>query len=69
MADYDDKYVCSLSEASLKKAKAELGEDPKNRLGAVQTLRKWLMDQKHLKCPMGETYCDYFFFFFFYIGA
>jgi hypothetical protein len=46
----DANYVCTLSAASLAKAKAELFEDPKQRLGAVQTLRKWIKDQKHLTC-------------------
>ena len=43
------EYKCTLNEKSLAKAKKELNEDPKNRLGAVQTLREWIEQQKHLK--------------------
>lgn len=43
-----DDYVCTLDEASLKVAKHELHEDPINRLGAVDTLRQWIKQQKHL---------------------
>ena len=49
----DDSYVCTLNEASLEKAKKELQEDPKERLGAVETFRKWILEQPHLKCPTG----------------
>ena len=48
-----DEYVCTLDEKSLKKAKEELNEDPKNRLGAVETFRKWILEQPHIKCPTG----------------
>jgi hypothetical protein len=44
----DQAYVCTLDEYSLEKAKRELFEDPKQRLGAVQTLRKWIRAQQHL---------------------
>jgi hypothetical protein len=44
-------YVCTLTEKSLKKAKEELNEDPKNRLGAVETFRQWILQQPHIKCP------------------
>ena len=62
--DQDCDYVCSLAETSIQKAREELGEDPANRLGAVQTLRAWIKQQRHLKCPTGkrwmcfvEVYC------------
>lgn len=45
-------YVCSLDEASLKKAKRELNEDPKDRLAAVAALRDWTQRQRHwMTCP------------------
>ena len=50
-----DDYVCTLDEKTLEKAKKELNEDPKNRLGAVQTLREWIQQQPHLHCKTGET--------------
>ncbi len=53
MAATDAHYVCSLDPASVKKAQEELNEDPKNRLGAVQTFREWILQQKHIKCPTG----------------
>jgi len=47
--DPEDKdYVCTLDEKSLEKAKKELSEDPKQRLGAVQALRAWIKAQPHL---------------------
>lgn len=49
----DDEYVCTLDDASLLKAKEELYEDPKNRLGAVSTFREWVLQQKHITCPTG----------------
>ena len=48
-----EAYVCTLTKESLKKAKNELNEDPKERLGAVETFRKWILDQPHIKCPTG----------------
>ena len=47
------EYVCTLDEASLQVAKTELHEDPKNREGAIQTLRQWIDQQKHLKFTKG----------------
>ena len=47
-------YKCSLSEKSLEKAKKELNEDPNEREGAVQAFRKWIQEQKHIKCETGE---------------
>ena len=50
----DKSYVCTLSEASQDKALVELNEDPSNRMGAIQTLRQWLVQQEHLKFPTGQ---------------
>ena len=55
------EYVCTLDEKSLKKAKEELKEDPKNRLGAVDTFRQWVLQQPHIKCPTGRSHQEYFF--------
>ena len=52
----DADYVCTLTDASLEKARRELHEDPKQRLGAVQTLRNWIKEQKHFKCRQGEAW-------------
>ena len=49
----DRDYVCTLDEASLAKARRELGEDPRERLGAVKSLRAWIKRQPHLKCSTG----------------
>ena len=53
MSDSID-YVCGLDKNALAKAKKELNEDPKERLGAVQTLREWILQQKHMTCNTGE---------------
>ena len=57
MTSNDNAYVCTLDEKSLKRAKEELKEDPKNRLGAVETFRKWILEQSHIKCPTGLSAC------------
>ena len=49
----DADYVCTLNEKSAKKAKDELNEDPKNRLGAVEKFRELVLQQPHIKCPTG----------------
>jgi hypothetical protein len=55
--DPEDKdYVCTLDEYTLEKAKQELFEDPKQRLGAVQTLRKWIKSQPHLTSRTDTLY-------------
>lgn len=46
-----ENYVCSLDEKSLKKAKDELNEDPKERLSAVDTFKNWILEQPHIICP------------------
>ena len=48
-------YVCTLTEASLEKAKKELNEDPVNRMGAVETFRTWIKQQPHFRCKTGRT--------------
>ena len=53
MSDSID-YVCGLDKNALAKAKKELNEDRKERLGAVQTLREWILQQKHMTCNTGE---------------
>ena len=47
----DEDYVCSLDEASLKKAREELNEIPQDRLAAVKALREWVLSQPHIKWP------------------
>ena len=49
-----ENYVCSLDEKSLKKAKDELNEDPKERLSAVDTFKNWILEQPHIICPTGK---------------
>ena len=46
--------MCTLTEASLKKARDELNEIPSDRLAAVQAFRKWIEEQKYIKCPTGR---------------
>lgn len=47
----DADYVCTLNDKSAKKAKDELNEDPKDRLGSVQKFRELVLQQPHIKCP------------------
>ena len=49
-----EEYVCTLSEKSLKKAKKELNEIPKERLGAVEAFREWVLSQKHITCDTSK---------------
>lgn len=49
-------YTSTLDAASLERAKKELNEDEKNREGAVQTLREWVMIQPWLKCPTDTNF-------------
>ncbi|KAL5021459.1 hypothetical protein ScPMuIL_000614 [Solemya velum] len=51
-----EEYVCTLDDASLKKAMKELNEDPKERDSAVQTLREWLQQQKWLRTPTDSCF-------------
>ena len=48
-----DDYECTLDAASIKKAKAELNEDPADRLDAVKALREWLLKQPHITSRSG----------------
>ena len=48
-------YVCSLSEKTIEKAKKELNEDPKERLGAVQALREWIEREPWITSPTGRS--------------
>ena len=45
-----EEYVCTLTDASAKKAKDELNENPSDRMAAVQSFREWIEQQKHIKC-------------------
>lgn len=48
----DDNYICLLDSDSKKKARDELNEIESDRACAVQTFRKWVLDQKDwLKAP------------------
>lgn len=51
-----DSYVCPLSEKSLKKAKEELSEDPKERLSAMNTFKNWILEQPHITCPTDPVF-------------
>ena len=59
MADnlYPDEgeYTCTLDATTQEKALKELNEDPKQRQGAIQTLREWVKKQPHLKCRTGRS--------------
>ena len=50
----DEDYQCTLTEASLKKAREELNEDPKERLNAVKQLREWIEQQPHFTLKLAE---------------
>jgi len=49
-------YVCTLTPESQAKAKKELNEDPKERQGAVQALREWILQQPHLTCSTETSF-------------
>lgn len=53
----EDNYVCTLDQASIKKAKDELNEVAEDRLAAVQALREWIQAQPHIRCPKTGTIC------------
>jgi hypothetical protein len=46
----DADYVCTFDEYTLEKAIRELNENPKERLGSVQALRRWIKEQPHYTC-------------------
>lgn len=54
----DANYTCTLTPQSLETAQRELFEDPRERLGAVSTLRGWIREQPHLSCRTGEFTLD-----------
>lgn len=50
-----EQYMCTLDDKTIKKAREELNEYPEKRLQAVNSLRKWVKEQPHIKCPvLGE---------------
>ena len=58
---FDREPVCpepvviqEIDEETQKKAKDELNEDPKDRMGAIETLRTWILQQPHLTCRTGK---------------
>lgn len=51
--DVDMDYVCTLDDATLRKAQSELGEDPQTRLQQVAELRRWLDSQEHIRADTG----------------
>ena len=47
--------VCTLDEASLKKAREELNEDPADRMNAVEAFRNLIKTRApHIRCSMGK---------------
>ena len=51
----DVKFVSALDDQSKKKAKEELNENEKDRLGAVQSFRSLVLQQDWLKTRTGKT--------------
>ena len=50
-----ETYTCTLDAKSLKKAEAELNEDPVDRMIAVETFRELIRTRApHITCSMGE---------------
>ncbi|XP_045191451.1 alpha-tocopherol transfer protein-like [Mercenaria mercenaria] len=52
----DENYKCTLDDKSLQKAKRELNEDPKERVGALKALSDWVAQQKWLQSPTDARY-------------
>ena len=53
-----EEYVCTLDEASLKKAREELNEDPADRMNAVEAFRNLIKTRApHIRCSMGKCVC------------
>ncbi|XP_045191555.2 retinaldehyde-binding protein 1-like [Mercenaria mercenaria] len=48
---FTDDFIGTLDEQSIQRAKDELNEDEKNRQGAVETFREWVIQQQWLKTP------------------
>ena len=58
MAEQKEEYVCTLDEASLKKAREELNEDPADRMNAVEAFRNLIKTRApHVRCSMGKCVC------------
>ena len=56
----EKEYVCTLDEASLKKAREELNEDPADRMNAVEAFRNLIKARApHIRCSMGKRVCVY----------
>jgi len=55
MAANEDNYVCKLDASTIEKAKKELKEDAKDRLGAVDALRTWIQQQPHITFKAGQS--------------
>ena len=54
----EKEYVCTLDEASLKKAREELNEDPADRMNAVEAFRNLIKTRApHIRCSMGKCVC------------
>ena len=63
MAEKYKEYVCTLTEASLKKAREELNENPADRMSSVEAFRKVIKDQApHITCSMGRFLMVFFLF-------
>lgn len=61
-----ERYVCQLESGFIKKAKDELNENESDRLSAIDALRNWLQEQKHVKFHTGKiiVISNYKYFFF-----
>jgi len=46
--DRNAKYVCTLSDELLEKAKKELNEDPARREADIEALRQWMLKQRYI---------------------
>ena len=58
MAEQYKEYLCTLDEASLKKAREELNEDPADRMSAVEAFRNLIKTRApHITCSMGKCVC------------
>jgi len=49
-------YTCTLDKKTLKKAKDELKEDPKQRDSQIKTLREWCEKQPHLRSRLDDEF-------------
>ncbi|CAD5122275.1 DgyrCDS10718 [Dimorphilus gyrociliatus] len=51
-----EDYKFTLEAKYLKKAKDELNENDSDRMDAIEALKNWINEQKHLKYPTGKYY-------------